>query len=214
MTTFSILLLCLSWIVYFALHSLLASLQFKDFVTLRWPNIMPAYRLLFNGIAIVLLAIPLTIQHHYAQEHLWQWAGVSAIVSNGLAVSAMLVFFWTLKYYDSSDFSGLKQLRKGIAEAKDYQHFTLSPLHHYVRHPWYFLILIILWTRSMDEARLISSILITAYFFLGSWLEENKLIIYHGDLYRYYRNKVPAFIPIPWKYLKKSDGLDSSGSVL
>jgi protein-S-isoprenylcysteine O-methyltransferase Ste14 len=207
MTISSAFLLSFSWIVFFALHSLFASLQFKAYITQHWPKVMPAYRLLFNGISIVLLPIPVTIQHHYTTEYLWQWTGFSAIVANGIALTAMLVFLWTLKYYDSSDFSGLKQLREGIAEAKNYQHFTLSPFHRYVRHPWYFLILIILWSRSMDEARLISSLLITAYFFLGSQLEENKLMIYHGDIYRNYRKKVPAIIPVPWKYLKKSDQL-------
>ncbi len=207
MTTSSILLLGLSWVVYFALHSLFSSLQFKAYITQHWSYVMPAYRLLFNSISMVLLPIPLMVQHHFSTEYLWQWTGFSAIITNGIAFTAILVFLWTLKYYDSSDFSGLKQLREGIVEAKNYQHFTLSPLHRYVRHPWYMLILIILWSRSMDEARLISSLLITAYFFLGSRLEENKLMIYHGDIYRNYRKKVPAIIPIPWKYLKQSDQL-------
>ncbi len=203
MTIPSILLLSLSWIVYFALHSLFASLQFKACMKQHLPNSMPAYRLLFNGISIVLLLIPLMIQHHFSREYLWQWSGVSASISNGIAVLAVLAFMWTLKYYNSSDFSGLKRFREGVADLEDQQQFIVSPFHRYVRHPWYFLILIILWSRSMDEAKLISTVMITAYFFLGSRLEENKLMIYHGDRYRHYRTKVPAIIPLPWKYLKK-----------
>jgi protein-S-isoprenylcysteine O-methyltransferase Ste14 len=60
-----------------------------------------------------------------------------------------------------------------------------------------------LWTRSMDEATLISTILITTYIILGSRLEENKLMVYHGEIYQSYRNQVPAIVPLPWKYLKK-----------
>ncbi len=198
----SIFLLGLSWIVYFGLHSVFASLQFKRYIAQRWPKVMPAYRLLFNSISIVLLPIPLMIQHRYAGENLWQWTGVSAMITNALAIAAIIVFLWTLNYYSSADLSGLKQFREGITEVEDQEHFVLSPLHRYVRHPWYFLILIMLWTRSMDEATLISTILITAYIILGSRLEENKLMVFHGEIFRSYRNQVPALIPLPWKYLK------------
>ncbi|HFD12248.1 MAG TPA: hypothetical protein ENJ32_07245 [Crenotrichaceae bacterium] len=204
MSLVSILILVLAWLAFFCLHSLFASLTFKRFIAKHWPAIMPAYRLLFNGISILLLPIPLVIQHHYAGALLWQWSGFSAIIANSLAIVAVLAILWTLKYYDSSDFSGLKQFRQGIHEVEDMEQFTLSPIHRYVRHPWYFLILIILWTRSMDEATLISTVLITAYFILGSRLEENKLMVYHGDVYRNYRNQVPGLFPLPWKYLKTS----------
>jgi hypothetical protein len=32
-------------------------------------------------------------------------------------------------------------------------------------------------------------------------LEEKKLLIYHGDIYRRYMARVPGLIPLPWKFL-------------
>ena len=198
----STILLSLTWIIYFCIHSLLASLTCKRYVAQHWLYLAPAYRLLFNLISIILLFIPLRLQSHYAGEALWQWQGVSAVIMNGLAVVAAFTILWTLKYYDGTDFSGLKQLREDMTDVLDQERFVISPLHRFVRHPWYFLILIVLWTRSMDQATLISTVLITLYLVIGSRLEENKLLIYHGEQYRHYRSQVPGLFPLPWKYLK------------
>jgi len=70
-----------------------------------------------------------------------------------------------------------------------------------VRHPWYFLGLVLIWTRDMDPAFLLSASAMTLYFVVGSLLEERKLIRYHGEVYRRYRKRVPGLIPLPWKYL-------------
>jgi protein-S-isoprenylcysteine O-methyltransferase Ste14 len=70
-----------------------------------------------------------------------------------------------------------------------------------VRHPWYFFGLVLIWTRDMSVTMLLSSTLITLYFVVGSWLEEKKLLVYHGDIYRRYMARVPGLIPLPWKFL-------------
>jgi hypothetical protein len=46
---------------------------------------------------------------------------------------------------------------------------------------------------------------ITLYFVLGSRLEESKLIVYYGDIYRRYRERVPALLPLPWRYLSQQE---------
>ena len=53
----------------------------------------------------------------------------------------------------------------------------------------------------MNGPLLIGAGLITLYFVLGSRLEEAKLIEYHGDVYRRYRERVPALLPSPWRRL-------------
>ena len=59
-------ILALLWAAYGALHSLLASLEVKRWAFARWPRLGPAYRLLYNGVAVVLL-LPI----------LWFWPWVS-----------------------------------------------------------------------------------------------------------------------------------------
>ncbi len=47
--------LALGWLGYFFLHSLLASLAVKRWVACRWPKLVPAYRILYNLIAVAAL---------------------------------------------------------------------------------------------------------------------------------------------------------------
>lgn len=204
MTTSEVLLLSTAWILFFTLHSVFASLKFKGIVDDYLPNLSPAYRVMFNVTSSLLILIPIFLEYHLSGDLLWQWNGGYAIIANGLAIVAILCFIWTLKYYDGSDFSGLKQLRQRITAVTNEQGFVISPLHRFVRHPWYFLLLIIIWTRSMDQASLISALLITAYLIVGSVLEENKLLVFHGAQYKSYKNQVPGLVPLPWKYLRNS----------
>ena len=54
-----LIMIVVSWLVYFILHSLLASLVAKSWVIRHFPSLMPAYRLLYNAIALLLVLIPL-----------------------------------------------------------------------------------------------------------------------------------------------------------
>ena len=49
------------------------------------------------------------------------------------------------------------------------------------------------------------AVAITAYFVIGSWFEERKLVALHGEAYRHYRDKVPALLPLPWKYMTAAE---------
>ena len=59
MIVVELLPLAFSWLAYFAIHSQLASLAVKHFVAARWSAWMPAYRLVFNLVAVVLLLVPM-----------------------------------------------------------------------------------------------------------------------------------------------------------
>ena len=197
------LLLAAAWVAYFAIHSIVASLWLKRLVATRWSELMPAYRLLFNVLALLLLLPPVVLMYHLKGEFLWQWIGPAAWLANGLALLAVLGFLWSLRYYDGMEFFGLRQWRAGVRTVEDQERFRISPLHRFVRHPWYALALVLIWTRDMNPALLLSAVLITLYFVIGSRLEERKLMAYHGEVYRIYRTKVPALIPLPWRYLSE-----------
>jgi protein-S-isoprenylcysteine O-methyltransferase Ste14 len=190
---------------YFVLHSFTASLWFKRRIAHLCPQFVPWYRALFNLLA-TLLAIPLAwIAWHYPGEPMWHWQGMMTYLMNGLALLALLALFYSIRLYDMQEFLGLRQLQTRTSEVNDLEHFHISPFHRYMRHPWYFLILLILWTRDMSSNQLLIYALVTLYLFVGSWLEERKLIIYHGEVYEAYRKRVAGLIPLPWKILSKSE---------
>ena len=207
----NIVLLSLTWLLYFAVHSGLASLSAKKFVAVRWPDFMPYYRLIFNAVSLLLLIPPLWFSHSLDGPMLWKWDGVLFFVANGLAVLAAIGFYWSLNYYDSSEFTGLRQLREGAKGVEEQEHFVISPLHRFVRHPWYFLGLVIIWTRDMNAAFLVTAIAVSIYFVIGSKLEERKLIVYYGDTYRLYMERVPGLLPLPWRFLSKKEALEIMG---
>lgn len=201
----SLTLLFLAWLGYFTLHSGLASLAVKTWTATRWPRLMPAYRLGFNAIASLGVWPILWLLYRHPGQIVWAWTGAAALIANGLALAAIAGFFHTLRDYDSGEFLGLRQWRNQTRTVADQEGFHLSPAHRFVRHPWYFFSLVILWTRDMSAAMLLSALLMTAYFVVGSRLEEKKLIAYHGDRYRRYMKKVAGLLPLPWKTLTRAE---------
>ena len=166
---------------------------------------MRAYRLAFNVIAALLLVPPVWLTFALHGPLLWEWSGARAWVANAVALGALAGFAWTTRHYDMSSFSGLAQWRAGSrSPAGEEGRLQLSPLHRIVRHPWYFLGLLILWTRDMDVARLTSSLCVTAYLWVGSLLEERKLLALHGAPYARYRAAVAGLVPLPGRLLTRA----------
>lgn len=187
--------LALGWLAYGALHSLLASLCVKSWVTRRWPRFAPGYRLAFNAVAVVLLLPLAWATHSLPGDWLWRWTGPAAWVANGLAFAALAGVWYASGAYDLGEFLGTRPWRERRPGAVEHEGFRLSPLHRFVRHPWYACGLVLIWTRDMNAPRLVSALAVTLYLIVGSRLEERKLEARFGAAYRDYRNRVPGLIP-------------------
>lgn len=195
-----LLLLGLAWTAYFALHSWLASLGVKVWFARRWPQQQTRYRLGYNLLATLLL-IPLLLATELASERwLWRWEGAGAWVAHAAALLALIGFVWSSRAYDMREFLGVAPERP-TAKPR----LGLSFLHRFVRHPWYLLGLLWLWTRDMDSARLVAALVVTGYLWLGSRLEERKLLEELGPAYRHYCARVPGLLPRPWRYLSRAE---------
>jgi protein-S-isoprenylcysteine O-methyltransferase Ste14 len=191
-------LIAFAWLAYGALHSVLASNTVKQWVASHWPNVMTSYRLGFNLGATLLLVPVLWLTYRYVGPALWVVPGW--IAWPALAISAA-GFVWSMRWYDGATFLGLRQLRDRVGPDAEREAFTISPLHRHVRHPWYALGLLFLWTRDLNAAWLVAAMAVTVYLLIGSRLEENKLIALYGEAYRRYRRRVPALVPLPGRSL-------------
>lgn len=207
-----LLVLAIAWLTYFGLHSLLASLMLKRWVAARLPEWMPRYRLAYNLVAVIAILPIVWLTYRIDAEPLWRWAGWQGWLADGLALMAMVGFFWSTRWYDGAEFLGLRQLRGNVRTVEDQERLHISPMHRFVRHPWYFLGLVVVWTREMNPPVLLGAIVITLYFVIGSRLEERKLIAYHGASYARYRARVPGLVPLPWRWLSRREAADLSAS--
>jgi protein-S-isoprenylcysteine O-methyltransferase Ste14 len=194
------LLIVLAWSAYGVLHSLLASQFLKHWIASHWPGQERYYRLSYNGLAIGLL-IPLLVATEWAADDwLWRWQGPWAWVAHAITGLVLAGFVWSSRAYDMREFLGLDTLHTAQPPR-----FGLSPLHRWVRHPWYTLGLVWLWTRDMDSARLAAVITINLYIWIGAYLEDIKLERELGDHYRDYRARVPGLLPRPWRALSRTE---------
>lgn len=206
--------LVLCWLAYFAVHSALAALSVKHWLVRRYPALWPSYRLAYNGLAVLLLVPIVWLIASHRAPPLWAWSGPAAWLVNGLALAALGAFVVTLKYYDGREFIGLRRpsAQRGAAAdescVEDGGAFRLSPLHRYMRHPWYGLALVLIWTRDMDLASLVSALMMSAYFVIGARFEEAKLLRYHGAVYRVYMARVAGLVPLPWKTLSAREAAE------
>jgi protein-S-isoprenylcysteine O-methyltransferase Ste14 len=193
----SVVILIAFFIAWALVHSLLASLPFKNWTRRvfgagvgRW------YRLAFNAFAAITIlpVFPMLAflpdRTLYVVPVPWRWLMMGGQV---LALAGLVGSFLQAGVFH---FLGLSQL------------FTLQPaptgslevrgFYCYVRHPNYLFSLLLLWlTLAMTVNWLTVCILITLYFYVGSFHEERRLLAEFGEAYQDYQRQVPRLIPRP-----------------
>ncbi len=184
-----------AWLAYGVWHSYLAAPGVKAWVGRHWPGLARRYRLYFNLMALLCLWPVWLVQNPLHGPLLWERPWWLAALLNVLALGALWGAWQTAKVYNMREFLGLRPAQAGPVR------FSLSYWHRWVRHPWYFFALILVWTRPMDGASLVSALCISAYFVLGSRLEEQKLLAELGAPYRRYQALVPGLWPWPGRVL-------------
>lgn len=182
-------LLVLGWIVYFAIHSVLAAhgvkLIFKDLLQ----NGFRFYRIFYSIISTVGLFGLLFLNAAMGGERLLNPLGVVRYLSLMLATFGVIIVSRAFKEHNALAFVGLKQ-----EEMK----FSRSGILNYVRHPIYsgtILIVVGFFLFTPTPATLVSVVCIFSYLPIGIYLEEKKLINQFGDQYLQYQKEVPSLIP-------------------
>lgn len=188
------LLQIILWLAYGLLHSVLASHQVKRFFEQKLGSAFRYYRLMYNGLAFVLLIGLLWYQRLFPKERLWAfawWADILAEAAKGLGI---IIALWGLRGYDLREFLGLS----APASLATPNQIRTGGLLRYVRHPLYTGTILWAWGVFVGEASpqaLIMAICITVYIRIGIVYEERKLVREFGDAYVEYRRRVPMLFP-------------------
>ncbi|MCA6074404.1 methyltransferase family protein [Fulvivirga sedimenti] len=179
-------LLIAAWIMYFFLHSFLAT----DKVKSKFPGSARNYRLLYSAFSTVALLLLLFYNAWIGGDRLFGRSDFLKYISLFLAGGGVLIINAAFRNYSARAFLGL-------TEEPD-QGLVTSGINAWVRHPLYSgTILITLGFFLFDPraATLISVACVWIYLLIGIRLEERKLILRYGKAYEKYREEVAAIIP-------------------
>ena len=183
---------------YGALHSLLASRPIKEEVARRFgQSASRLYRLGYNIVGLVtllpVLALPILLPDHILYVIPLPWV----LLTVGVQLASMGLVFLAVRQTDAWEFLGLRQLFGG--ERTGPPPLIETGLYRWVRHPAYAAGLLIIWLLPrMSTNFLALDAGLTAYLWIGSLLEERKLVQEFGRAYRAYQRRVPRLLPRPW----------------
>jgi methanethiol S-methyltransferase len=204
-----------AFILFGLIHTILASFKVKSILA-RWTgSLMAFYRLAYNIFFLLLFYylieyLPRPDVELFELKYPWD---IIILVPQFLSLAGII---WTFRFFSLGEFTGISQIKRwkdgnfiggweegmrdGINSKEVYdEKLTLKIEGPYkvVRHPVYLFIIIFLMLRpTMDLFYLVFLIFLIAYFYIGSFYEERKLVSAFGDQYRKYQESVPRLFPL------------------
>lgn len=181
------------WVLYYALHSALASFPVKRFFRRVFPAVYPHYRALYSVIATVNFVLLGMLHFRLPSRLLFESSAGLQWLAVGIGVVGVVVMWLALRKYGAS----FLYLNYDEGQEPD-AYLVTSGLNAYVRHPLYFgivLVLIFLVLYAPSAKNLMFAGITFVYLVVGSRLEERRLISIHGRAYLNYRRRVKMLIP-------------------
>jgi len=186
--------LILSVIVWGFIHSLTASLRFKEmFLQILGNRAAKFYRLFYNLFSVMSIAPVFYLMLTLPDKKLYQ---VSApwnyVMLAGQGISVVLLVVSVLQT-DVLAFVGLRQLS---TEQEKSGKLVTRGFYRMVRHPLYTFGLLALWlSASVSVNSFIVYVALTIYILVGIYFEERKLLREFGQAYADYKSVTPMLIP-------------------
>jgi protein-S-isoprenylcysteine O-methyltransferase Ste14 len=211
-----VIIIVILFAVFGYTHSLVASEKVKIQFKKIFGELIAFYRLLYNVFSILsfYLIYELSPKPHVIIYDLQNPYDLIILIPQFLSLAGLI---WVFKYICFREFLGLDQIKRFIEKRYTTEldeEFTLriEGPYRYSRHPIYFFsITFLLFRPTMDLFYLTFLICTVAYFYIGSYYEEKKLVRQFGQVYENYRKEVPGIIPFklfrPYnqKYLSESE---------
>lgn len=184
------IILFLGWVIYFFIHSILASNHVKDQFIAAGKLSAKKYRLIYSIISVLGLFGILFLQLFLPSTQFMKTSEVTMFIGLVLATYGIIVLKNSFRYISLKSFLGFQ---KETAER-----MIKQGLQRKVRHPIYSgTILLVLGAVvfTPTDLMLVSALSIFAYLPVGILLEEEKLVKQFGNEYLAYRKTTPALFP-------------------
>lgn len=193
---------CFAWILWCTMHSLLIDPLVVRYIKTRMASKAVYYRLTYNILSLFTL-LPLLIMTWIDRgEIVFSWSGWTVLLRLLFFFGAMVCFVGGARGYDLQNFLGFKQIREGKDSLLlgDQQSFSEAGIFGLIRHPWYVGSFFFVWSifTTYYEKNFACAIILSCYLLLGTYLEERKILVEHGDIYRKYQARVSMFFPLKW----------------
>jgi len=194
-------IIVLLFAIYGYVHSLLASIKIKIWFRKIFGDLIAFYRLLYNlfGFLSLYLIYQISPKPHIIIYDLPNPYDLIVLIPQFFSLAGV---FWSFKYICFKEFLGLDQIKRFFEKSYNTEldeEFTLriEGPYRYSRHPVYFFsITFLLFRPVMDLFYLTFLICVVAYFYIGSYYEEKKLVRQFGEIYEKYKKEVPRIFPV------------------
>ncbi|MBT4137573.1 MAG: isoprenylcysteine carboxylmethyltransferase family protein [Candidatus Latescibacteria bacterium] len=179
-------------ILYLFMYALLHSILAMGRVKTQLYRLIPQshYRLSYTILSILLL-LPFPFLP-WPSGHIYQISPPQSYMLHAIQLIGFAGFLWSLHHTVLGDFLGWAHLKPSPLQT---QLVTTGP-YHLCRHPLYFFgSLIFVAHPQMSHAHLVLTLWLVIYFWMGSYIEERRLLHQFGHTYQTYQETTPRFIP-------------------
>jgi protein-S-isoprenylcysteine O-methyltransferase Ste14 len=196
-------------IILFALfgfiHSFFASKKVKQILIEQFESLIAFYRLIYVIGSSLLFYI---IYQSFPKPRLIifdlkQPFDLIILIPQFLSLAGII---WTLRYFSIQEFLGTAQIFRWINKEYNISEFDekltlkINGPYKFCRHPLYLFSILFLCCRpEMDLFYLTVLVCVIAYFYIGSFIEEKKLVENFGNEYIRYQKSVPRMLPVKFK---------------
>jgi protein-S-isoprenylcysteine O-methyltransferase Ste14 len=178
------------------------SLSVTNYLKTKFGSNYRFYRLFFNLIAFITITPVILYSANLKGPVVFYWDGMLSILRYALMAMSILLFILGAFKYDLLQLMGIRQIISGnsFSALSETGNIDTSGILGLMRHPWYLALMILLWVTHKDVfiSKFIENIILTVYILIGTVLEERKLIIEYGDIYRDYQRRVSMLFPFKW----------------
>lgn len=199
------LLFCFLWLLWCFVHSFLVHPSVVEAIEKGVPSQQRYYRLSYNLFSMFSLS-PLVIYTFYDPGQLvFTWSGIFVIPRMVLLFCSILLFYFGASKYDPLIFLGIRQIKTGRQQqllCKE-QSVDITGVFGLTRHPWYLGSLCLLWSAlsAYHLKPFVMVIILSLNLWVGTILEEKKLVTQLGHSYKEYQKNVSMLIP--WRWVRK-----------